>query len=98
MIADDRRAVASEKASSAAPFCITVSFVNPHDKQFFWAGSEGTFYEKLFAGPVAEAVHPGLQSVASEENPPPLGFPTHPAELGERTRSCPATASQTPSR
>ncbi|MGH9826042.1 MAG: sulfatase-like hydrolase/transferase, partial [Blastocatellia bacterium] len=24
--------------SGSKPFCLTVSFINPHDKQFFWAG------------------------------------------------------------
>lgn len=67
-----------EKASSAAPFCTTISFVNPHDKEFFWAGSEGTFYEQLFAGQSLKPFIPDYQSVASEENPPSLGFPTIP--------------------
>jgi Sulfatase len=39
----------SQKARGAEPFCATVSLVNPHDKQFFWAGSEGDHYEHLFA-------------------------------------------------
>jgi arylsulfatase A-like enzyme len=28
-----------ERYRGDAPFCLTVSFVNPHDKQFFWAGT-----------------------------------------------------------
>jgi arylsulfatase A-like enzyme len=67
-----------EKASSAAPFCITVSFVNPHDKEYWWAGAQGTFYERLFAGQSLKPFVPNYQSVASEENPPPLGFPAIP--------------------
>ena len=31
-----------------APWCLTVSFVNPHDKEFFWAGTEFTRYNALF--------------------------------------------------
>jgi uncharacterized sulfatase len=63
---------------TAAPFCITVSFVNPHDKQFFWAGSEGTFYESLFANQSLQPFIKQYQSVPSEENPPSLGFPAIP--------------------
>jgi arylsulfatase A-like enzyme len=68
----------SEKASTAAPFCITVSFVNPHDKQFFWAGSEGGHYERLFAGQSLKPFVSDYQTVPSEANPRPLGFPTLP--------------------
>jgi arylsulfatase A-like enzyme len=32
-----------------APFCLTVSFVNPHDKEFFWSGTEADTYNRLFA-------------------------------------------------
>ena len=67
-----------EKASSAAPFCATVSFVNPHDKEYFWAGSEGTFYEQLFATQSLKPFIPNYESVASEEDPPALGFPAIP--------------------
>ncbi len=31
-----------------APWCLTVSFVNPHDKEFFWAGTEFQTYNQLF--------------------------------------------------
>jgi uncharacterized sulfatase len=61
-----------------APFCITISFVNPHDKQFFWGGSEGTFYESLFAGQSLRPFNPNYQSVPSEENPNPLAYPALP--------------------
>ena len=52
--------------------------MNPHDKQFFWAGSEGTFYENLFKNQALKPFNPNYTSVASEENPPPLGFPSIP--------------------
>ena len=35
-------------AGAAAPWCLTVSFVNPHDKEFFWAGTEFQTYNQLF--------------------------------------------------
>ena len=31
-----------------APWCLTVSFVNPHDQEFFWAGTEFQTYNQLF--------------------------------------------------
>ena len=68
----------SKTASRAAPFCMTVSFVNPHDKQFFWAGSEGGRYETLFSGQSVKPFVQDYQTVPSEENPPRLGFPTLP--------------------
>lgn len=70
-----------QNARKAAPFCLTVSFVNPHDKQFFWAGSEADKYYPLFP-PNQPLVpfNPGPQysEVPSEDNPQPLGFPTIP--------------------
>jgi arylsulfatase A-like enzyme len=68
----------SQKASGAEPFCITVSLVNPHDKQFFWAGSEGDHYEQLFAGQSLVPFISSYQTVPSEANPPSLGFSTLP--------------------
>ncbi len=35
-------------AGGAAPWCLTVSFINPHDKEFFWAGTEFQTYNNLF--------------------------------------------------
>ncbi len=69
-----------QNASKAAPFCLTVSFVNPHDRQFFWAGSEADRYYPLFANQPLKPFNPGpmYSPVPSEENPQPLGFPTIP--------------------
>jgi arylsulfatase A-like enzyme len=35
--------------SASDPFCLTVSFVNPHDKEFFWGGTEAERYNDLFS-------------------------------------------------
>lgn len=78
VIADSAAQWLRTKARGVTPFCITVSFVNPHDKQFFWAGSEGTSYENLFKNQALKPFNPNYTSVASEENPPPLGFPSIP--------------------
>ncbi|MBV8940754.1 MAG: sulfatase-like hydrolase/transferase, partial [Solirubrobacterales bacterium] len=83
--ADDVSVIASsaaqwlrQKARKAAPFCITVSFVNPHDKQFFWAGSEANRYYKAFKHQPLKPFNPNYTQVASEANPPALGYPRVP--------------------
>lgn len=59
------------------PFCLTVSFVNSHDREYFWGGIYADIYNQLY-------VDAGLQPVVSytpvpsEQNPPRLGFPTVP--------------------
>jgi uncharacterized sulfatase len=37
-----------QNAASKILWCLTVSFVNPHDKQFFWGGTEYNTYNNLF--------------------------------------------------
>ncbi|MGN6168982.1 MAG: sulfatase-like hydrolase/transferase, partial [Solirubrobacteraceae bacterium] len=83
--ADDVSVIASsaaqwleQKERKAGPFCITVSFVNPHDKQFFWAGSEANRYYKAFKHQPLKPFNPDYTQVASEANPPPLGYPRVP--------------------
>jgi arylsulfatase A-like enzyme len=39
----------SQRKSSDAPWCLTVGFINPHDKEFFPAGTEFKTYTDLFA-------------------------------------------------
>ena len=60
--------------NSQRPFCLTVGFVNPHDKQFFWGGTEAhqfsAIYEKLGEQPFA----PYNTQVVEEANPPQLGY------------------------
>jgi uncharacterized sulfatase len=69
-----------QEAAKAAPFCLTVSFVNPHDRQFFWAGSEANTYNALFVNQSLKPFNPGppYSDVPSEDNPPALGFPAIP--------------------
>jgi arylsulfatase A-like enzyme len=78
VIADSAAEWLQTRSRRATPFCVTVSFVNPHDKQFFWAGSEGDFYESLFKGQTLQPFISDYTTVASEANPPPLGFPSIP--------------------
>jgi uncharacterized sulfatase len=66
------------------PWCLTVSFVNPHDQQFFWAGTEFQTYNDLFQSPLAPiltySTSPPIVSWDDDplKDPPPLGYPTLP--------------------
>lgn len=35
-------------SGATAPFCLTVGFINPHDKQWFWNGPEGETFASVF--------------------------------------------------
>jgi arylsulfatase A-like enzyme len=72
----------------AAPWCLTVSFVNPHDKEFFWAGTEFQTYDGLFG---AQSTYQPFTYYSTPDNPPdvpwdenalksppPLGYPAVP--------------------
>jgi len=38
----------SKRTPAEQPWCLTVSFVNPHDHEFFWAGTEFQTFNNLF--------------------------------------------------
>jgi len=48
------------------PWCCTVSFVNPHDQEFFWAGTEFQTYNNLFTDP---SLQPAMM-YSTPDNPP----------------------------
>lgn len=69
-----------ERHSAAQqPYCLTVSFINPHDRQYFWAGTEGAAYEALFAGQSLKPFAFDYKSVPGEDNPPAYGYPALPS-------------------
>jgi len=49
-IADQAVAWLGARTASEQPWCLTVSFINPHDHEFFWAGSEFQTFNNLFNG------------------------------------------------
>ncbi|MEM9920094.1 MAG: sulfatase-like hydrolase/transferase [Bacteroidota bacterium] len=72
-----------------APWCLTASFVNPHDKEFFWAGTEFERYNRLMENesPPAFTLYgtddgAGAPPVAPSDNPlsdpPSLNYPELP--------------------
>jgi uncharacterized sulfatase len=77
-IADQAISWLQNDSPTRQPYCLTVSFVNPHDRQFFWGGSEGTNYETLFASSSVRPFIVNYASVSGQDNPPPLGYPTLP--------------------
>ena len=70
------------------PWCLTVSFVNPHDQEFFWAGTEFQTYNNLFPDgsplqPVKKYSTPGDPPVVAWDadplkSPPSFGYATLP--------------------
>jgi arylsulfatase A-like enzyme len=77
----------SARQPSDGPWCLTVGFVNPHDQQFFWAGTEFQTYNNLFAPgaplqPILtySTTSPPIVSWDDDplKSPPPLGYPTLP--------------------
>lgn len=57
------------------PWCLTVSFVNPHDQEFFWAGTEFQTYNDLF--PDGSALQP-VKKYSTQENPPVVSWDADP--------------------
>ncbi len=55
------------------PFCLTASFVNPHDKQFFWAGTEANRYNDLYADAGTTPLRPWNQ-IPTEDSPRRYGY------------------------
>ena len=78
VIADAAVSWLQKSSRAAQPFCITVSFVNPHDKEFFWAGSEGDHYEQLFNGQSVKPFVDDYVSVRREDDPPSFAYPAVP--------------------
>ncbi|GAA4487719.1 sulfatase-like hydrolase/transferase [Rhodococcus olei] len=70
----------AHRRSGQPPFCLTVSFVNPHDKQFFWAGTEADRYNALFSShqPPLTPARVWKQDTGAEADPPRLGYPSIP--------------------
>ena len=65
------------RRAADGPFCLTASFVNPHDKEYFWAGTEAERYDALFAdaGQIPSTVY---TEVPTQATPDSFGYPTLP--------------------
>ena len=60
------------------PFCLTASFVNPHDKQFFWAGTEADNYNLAYSQANLKPQRPWEQ-IPTEDTPTRYGYNAVPA-------------------
>lgn len=60
------------KTDTAKPFCLTVGFSNPHDKQYFWGGIEVSRFRALYGG--AEPPLPYTTNIVHQAYPPPNGY------------------------
>ncbi len=58
-----------QHGTAAAPWCLTVSLINPHDKEFFWAGTEFQTYSELFSAQTAPLLKP-FTLYSTTQNPP----------------------------
>lgn len=56
----------AESETTGAPFCLTVGFINPHDKQWFWSGPEGETFAGVFS-PEATPFSGELQTIAGQK-------------------------------
>ena len=57
------------------PWCLTVSFVNPHDQEFFWAGTEFQTYNDLF--PDGSSLQP-VKKYSTCGDPPVVSWEDNP--------------------
>ena len=63
------------RRSNDEPWCLTVSFVNPHDQEFFWAGTEFQTYNDLF--PDNAPLQP-VKKYSTQDNPPFVAWEANP--------------------
>ncbi|MBX3167786.1 MAG: sulfatase-like hydrolase/transferase [Candidatus Eremiobacteraeota bacterium] len=69
----------SQLTADSPPVCATISFVNPHDYEFFWGGTEPDKYAQIFAEAGAAPLIPYDTNIMQEANPPAQGFPSLPS-------------------
>jgi arylsulfatase A-like enzyme len=69
----------TEQAPVDKPWCLTVSLVNPHDREFFPAGTEFKTVADLFASPTTnpDGLHQMSAGYGTEENPPVVNWDTN---------------------
>ncbi len=63
------------RSPGSRPWCLTVSFVNPHDKEFFWAGTEFKRYNALFQNQTTYRPFTLYSTIDDSVSPPKDYFP-----------------------
>jgi len=71
------------KSSSVQPFCLTVGFVNPHDKQFFWGGTQANQFNAVYNTIPDSSSPTGFEIPAFSFNPV-VGPPPPPSIYSDR--------------
>jgi len=56
------------------PFCLTIGFVNPHDKQYFWGGIEASRYSAMYKASGVTPVISYTFDVVGQMSPPACGY------------------------
>lgn len=77
-VADQAIAYLQTRRAGDTPFCATVSFVNPHDYEFFWGGTEPSTYEEIFKEAGQSPLIPYDTRIQVLNDPSPQGFPELP--------------------
>ncbi len=62
------------KQAESRPFCLTVGFVNPHDKQFFWGGIDASRYLAMYRKAGLAAPMGYTFDVVRQMHPPSYGY------------------------
>lgn len=77
-IAEDAASWVNERVASnnRDPFFLSVNFVNPHDKQFFWGGTEVEDFNKIYEALSEKPAQTYKQPPRPEDTPPSYGYPS----------------------
>jgi len=68
----------SDRRPDQAPFCLTVGFVNAHDREYFWGGIEWDEFNALYTAQGLIPVSDFSPAVPEEASPPFLRYPVLP--------------------
>src|SRR6266850_1227779 len=77
-IAEDAANWVNERVASnnRDPFFLSVNFVNPHDKQFFWGGTEVEDFNKIYEALSEKPAQTYKLPPTPEDTPPSYGYPS----------------------
>lgn len=62
-------------SNNQKPFFLSVNFVNPHDKQFFWGGTEVVDFNKIYETLSEKPAQTYKLPPSPEDTPPSYGYP-----------------------
>ena len=68
----------NQRTPEDPPWCLTVGFINPHDQQFFWAGTEFQTYNDLFNAQAALVPFNYYSQNNGQDYPPVVAWDDNP--------------------